>query len=92
MIEGGPEYRQMVAQQIGMFCREGEIAQLMARALAIFPTTALPPLCLHVIYHADQVIEKSPIIGLFPGRTVFTRTHLTLVRTLIYPITIGGLS
>ncbi len=79
----------MVAHQIGVVCREErDIAQLMAHSLAVFPTP-LPPLCLQVLHRQTGLHGN---IAIFPGRTVVTRTDHALVRTLVYPTTIGGLS
>lgn len=89
MKAGSPEYCRHVAHQIGVVCREeGNLAQLMAHPLAVFPTP-LPPLCLQVLHQQHGYTGN---IAIFPGRTVITRADHALVRTLVYPTTIGGLS
>lgn len=89
MIVGSPEYCQYVARQIGVVCREDrKIPQLMAFSLSVFPTP-LAPYCLQVLHQQTGLHGN---IAIFPGRTVVTRADHALVRTLVYPTTIGGLS
>lgn len=92
MIEGSPEYRRHVAHQIGAVCRwDNNIPRLMAHSLAVFPTP-IAPLCLQILHQKSQLGDNSLVIDLFPGRTVVTRAEIVIVRTLVYPTTIGGLS